>query len=79
MEEKESRTIFILREMVKIIGASLGLGLIITGFLSLFISFTESEITNLIKAIALLSFVLISHSSLKRFMKATTQSLKSLK
>lgn len=79
MEEKESRTIFILREMVKIIGASLGLGLILTGFLSLFISFTESEITNLIKSIALLSFVLISHSALKRFMKATTQSLKSLK
>jgi len=78
MEEKQSRTVFILQEIVKIIGASLGLGLILTGFLSLFISFTESEITNLIKSIALLSFVLISHSALKRFMKTTTKSLKSL-
>lgn len=73
MEQKENKVIFIIREVFKIIGASVGLGLILAGFLSLFFAFTESEITDLIKSIALLSFILISHSSLKRFIKTTVK------
>jgi len=69
MESKLENIIDIIKAFVKIIGASLGLGMILSGMISLFFNFTDAEIFNLIKSAAFLSFVLISHTVLKKYFK----------
>ena len=68
MENKIEQLIEFIKVLVTIIGASLGLGLALSGFFSLFFNFTENELMNLIKTLSFLFFVIISHTILKKKM-----------